>query len=118
MLEIEIDNTTFTAELHEDHAPDSVAAVRDFLPLTSELMHVRWSGIATWINIDGSSCRRFHERTTLSIPHGVTSCSTLAIVTNRKSSFLVVRHVSRAQPENLPATISQRSTRQLKNSNK
>jgi len=52
MLEIEIDNTTFTAELHEDHAPDSVAAVRDFLPLHSELMHVRWSGIATWINID------------------------------------------------------------------
>ncbi|GGN21247.1 hypothetical protein GCM10009021_23160 [Halarchaeum nitratireducens] len=47
MLEIEIDDTTFTAELHEDDAPASVAAVREFLPLESELMHVRWSGIAT-----------------------------------------------------------------------
>jgi len=52
MLEIEIGDTTFTAELHEDRAPESVAAVRDFLPLESDLMHVRWSGIATWINID------------------------------------------------------------------
>jgi len=52
MLQIEIGDTTFTAELHEDDAPESVAAVRDFLPLESELMHVRWSGIATWINID------------------------------------------------------------------
>lgn len=52
MLEIDIDGTTFTAELHENQAPESVAAVRDFLPLESDLMHVRWSGIATWINID------------------------------------------------------------------
>jgi len=52
MIELDIDGTTFTAELHEDRAPQSVAAVREFLPLESELMHVRWSGIATWINID------------------------------------------------------------------
>ena len=52
MIKITINGTTFTAELHEDRAPESVAAVREFLPLESELMHVRWSGIATWINID------------------------------------------------------------------
>ena len=52
MITIDIEGTTFTAELHEDRAPESVAAVREFLPLESELMHVRWSGIATWIEID------------------------------------------------------------------
>lgn len=52
MIKITSNGTTFTAELHEDRAPESVAAVREFLPLESELMHVRWSGIATWINID------------------------------------------------------------------
>ncbi|TKX78945.1 DUF3830 family protein [Halorubrum sp. SD626R] len=52
MLSINIDGTTFTADLHEDRAPESVAAVREFLPLESELMHVRWSGIATWIDIE------------------------------------------------------------------
>ncbi|ELY56314.1 hypothetical protein C491_15242 [Natronococcus amylolyticus DSM 10524] len=51
-LEFEIEERTFTAELHEDKAPESVAAMREFLPLESELMHVRWSGHATWINID------------------------------------------------------------------
>ncbi|MFO8116165.1 MAG: DUF3830 family protein [Halorubrum sp.] len=52
MIEVTIEETTFTANLHADRAPKSVAAVLDFLPLESELMHVRWSGIATWINID------------------------------------------------------------------
>lgn len=52
MLVLEIGDTTLEADLHQDRAPESVAAVRNFLPLESELMHVRWSGIATWINID------------------------------------------------------------------
>lgn len=52
MLEFDIEDKTFTAELLEDEAPESVAAMREFLPLDSELMHVRWSGHATWINID------------------------------------------------------------------
>lgn len=52
MIEIQTDDTTFTAELHEERAPETVAALREMLPLHSELMHVRWSGIATWINID------------------------------------------------------------------
>jgi len=51
-LEFDIEDRTFVADLHEDEAPRSVEALRDFLPLESELMHVRWSGIATWINID------------------------------------------------------------------
>ncbi|PSP50605.1 DUF3830 domain-containing protein [Halobacteriales archaeon QH_1_68_42] len=51
-LELVVDGEVLTAELLPDDAPKSVAAVKDFLPLESELMHVRWSGIATWINID------------------------------------------------------------------
>ena len=51
-LEIDVADYTFEAPLLDDRAPESVAALRDFLPLESELMHVRWSGHATWINID------------------------------------------------------------------
>ena len=51
-LELVVNGEVLTAELLPDDAPESVAAVKDFLPLESELMHVRWSGIATWINID------------------------------------------------------------------
>lgn len=51
-LELVVDGDVLTAELLPNDAPESVAAVKDFLPLESELMHVRWSGIATWINID------------------------------------------------------------------
>ena len=51
-LELVVDGEVLTAELLPNDAPESVAAVKDFLPLESELMHVRWSGIATWINID------------------------------------------------------------------
>lgn len=51
-LLIELPDRTLTAELLPDEAPKSVAAVREILPLESELMHVRWSGHATWINID------------------------------------------------------------------
>lgn len=51
-LELDIEGETLTAELLEEDAPESVGAMREFLPLNSELMHVRWSGHATWINID------------------------------------------------------------------
>jgi len=51
-LKIEVADYTFTAALLEDKAPASVDALRDFVPLESTLLHVRWSGIATWINID------------------------------------------------------------------
>jgi len=51
-LELVVDGDVLTADLHPDAAPESVAAVREFTTLETELMHVRWSGIATWINID------------------------------------------------------------------
>lgn len=53
-LEIDIEGDVFTAELRDD-APNSVRALRNILPLESELMHVRWSGHAVWINIDDIS---------------------------------------------------------------
>jgi len=49
---LEIDDTTFSAELLPDEAPESVAALRDLLPLESYLLHVRWSGHATWIQVE------------------------------------------------------------------
>ena len=51
-LEFDIDGEVLTAELLDEEAPRSVEAFREFLPLESQLMHVRFSGIATWINID------------------------------------------------------------------
>lgn len=51
-LTIEVAEYTLSGDLFETAAPESIAALRDILPLESELMHVRWSGIATWINID------------------------------------------------------------------
>ena len=51
-LELVVDGDTLAAELLPSKAPESVAAVEEFLPLETELMHVRWSGHATWINID------------------------------------------------------------------
>jgi hypothetical protein len=52
-IEIAVDGVgTFTGELFEEKAPESIAAIREFLPLESQVMHVRWSGHATWINID------------------------------------------------------------------
>ena len=51
-LEFDIDGEVLAAELLDEEAPRSVEAFREFLPLESQLMHVRYSGIATWINID------------------------------------------------------------------
>ncbi|AQL44776.1 hypothetical protein BV210_18690 (plasmid) [Halorientalis sp. IM1011] len=51
-LEFDIEGQTFTADLLVDEAPQSIEAIREFLPLESHLMHVRWSGHATWVNID------------------------------------------------------------------
>lgn len=51
-LEFDVDDTVYTANVLEAEAPESVAALRDLLPLKSDLLHVRWSGYATWVNID------------------------------------------------------------------
>lgn len=51
-IELAIGDEVYEARLLADAAPESTAALRELLPLESELMHVRWSGHATWINID------------------------------------------------------------------
>jgi len=51
-LELVVDGDVLSATFLPDAAPESVAAVEDLLPLHTELLHVRWSGHATWINID------------------------------------------------------------------
>ncbi len=40
---------TFVVELERERAPATVAAFERLLPLTSKIIHVRWSGEATWI---------------------------------------------------------------------
>ena len=41
--------TTFEAELHEDLAPRTCAALRRRWPLRAELVQARWSGEAAWV---------------------------------------------------------------------
>lgn len=53
-IELDIDGTVLRGELLEAAAPESVAAVRDLLPMESTLLHVRWSGYATWVNLEGT----------------------------------------------------------------
>lgn len=49
MLEISTGAFRFRAEMHEDIAPQTVAAFRRLLPLESQMIHVRWSGEGGWI---------------------------------------------------------------------
>src|ERR687884_1968401 len=49
MLRISAGGFEFTAELHEQDAPRTVAAFRRLLPLDSRIIHVRWSGEGGWI---------------------------------------------------------------------
>jgi hypothetical protein len=49
MLEITIGGVAFRARLHEQEAPATVAAFRALLPLSSRIIHVRWSGEGGWI---------------------------------------------------------------------
>ena len=51
-LTFDIDGSKYTTELLEDEAPESIAALQEHLPLESEVMHVRWSGHAIWVEID------------------------------------------------------------------
>jgi hypothetical protein len=51
-LEFDVEGTVFTGDLLPEEAPESVAALLDLLPHESTLKHVRWSGHATWVNID------------------------------------------------------------------
>lgn len=51
-LELVVDGNVLSATFLPEAAPESVEAVRELAPLHTELMHVRWSGHATWINID------------------------------------------------------------------
>lgn len=57
-LEIDVDGEVFNGELLADEAPESIAAMEEFLPHDSELMHVRWSGHSVWINIDEVDMRQ------------------------------------------------------------
>ena len=40
---------TFEARLEEANAPRTCAAFRQLMPLTSQIVHVRWSGEGVWV---------------------------------------------------------------------
>ena len=49
MVRITAGKFTFKARLEEEKAPKTCAAIRAILPFRSRLVHVRWSGEATWV---------------------------------------------------------------------
>ena len=49
MLRITAGEFEFTARLEEEKAPQTIAAVRDMLPLDGELVQARWSGESAWV---------------------------------------------------------------------
>lgn len=51
-LELTVGDDQYSGDLLAEAAPESVEALETFLPHESELMHVRWSGHAVWVNID------------------------------------------------------------------
>ncbi|MEF8800362.1 MAG: DUF3830 family protein, partial [Halolamina sp.] len=51
-LELTVGGNQYSGNLLDEAAPASVEALETFLPHESELMHVRWSGHAVWVNID------------------------------------------------------------------
>ena len=49
MLSLEAGPYSFSVELETDASPHTVRAVQRLLPITSKLIHVRWSGEAGWV---------------------------------------------------------------------
>ncbi len=59
---------SFVVELEQERAPATVAAFERLLPLTSKMIHVRWSGEATWIPMGDLDLQLGSENAT-SYPH-------------------------------------------------
>ena len=49
MLRITVGDFRFAAQLEEEQAPQTVAALRGLLPLEGKLAQARWSGEAAWV---------------------------------------------------------------------
>jgi len=49
VLQITAGELEFTARLEESKAPQTVAALRQLLPLEGKLVQARWSGEAAWV---------------------------------------------------------------------
>jgi hypothetical protein len=49
VLRITAGEFEFTARLEEEKAPQTIAALRQLLPLASELVQARWSGESAWV---------------------------------------------------------------------
>ena len=51
-IRITVEDETFVATMLDEAAPKTATAIEELLPYEGRLLHVRWSGIATWINLD------------------------------------------------------------------
>src|SRR5690349_17614095 len=49
ILRITVGTLQFVARMEEENAPQTCAAFKKLLPFKNKLVHVRWSGEATWI---------------------------------------------------------------------
>jgi len=63
-LRITAGQFTFVARLEEAAAPKTCAAIRALLPLQGKLLHVRWSGEATWVPLGDGRLGVEHENHT------------------------------------------------------
>jgi hypothetical protein len=64
MLKIQVGTLTFTARLEERAAPQTCAAIRRLLPLTSKIVQARWSGESAWIPLGDLQTGVGHENHT------------------------------------------------------
>lgn len=55
---------TFTARLEERAAPQTCAAIRRLLPLTSKIVQARWSGESAWVPLGDLKTGVGHENHT------------------------------------------------------
>jgi hypothetical protein len=64
MLSITAGPFRFRARMEEDRAPDTCAAFSRLLPFEQKVIHVRWSGEATWIPLGDFDVGVGHENHT------------------------------------------------------
>ena len=48
-IKLTIGSYVFSANLEDEKAPKTVSAIKHYLPLSSSVIHVRWSGERVWV---------------------------------------------------------------------
>lgn len=76
-IKVEVGSAAGNAELLDEVAPETAAAIWERLPIATTLSHCKWSGRACWFEIDPLPGGAFGERvcsiypgTLVAAPHG------------------------------------------------